>query len=203
MSRYTGPRLRIVRRFQQQIPGLARKTDGVRTNPPGQHGERRTRSTDYRLRLEEKQKLRFNYGVTERQLRKYFREAKRIKGDTGKNLLQLLESRLDNVIFRLGFAPTVPAARQLVSHGHISVNGSKVNIPSYVMHAGDVIAPTEKSKTHPVILETVQNPSLSLADYLDLDEKKPEGVFKRAPEREDIALEVLENFVVEYYSRVA
>ena len=203
MSRYTGPRLRVVRRFQQQIPGLARKSDGVRTNPPGQHGERRTRMTDYRLRLEEKQKLRYNYGVTERQLRKYFREAKRIKGDTGKNLLQLLESRLDNVVFRLGFAPTVPAARQLVSHGHIAVNGSRVNIPSYVMHAGDVITPTEKSNKHPVIIETVENPSLSLADYLDLDEKKPEGIFKRPPEREDIPLEVQENFVVEYYSRVA
>ena len=203
MSRYTGPRLRVVRRFQQQIPGLARKSDGVRTNPPGQHGERRIRMSDYRLRLDEKQKLRYNYGVTERQLRKYFREAKRLKGDTGKNLLTLLESRLDNVIFRLGFAPTVPAARQLVSHGHVAINGSRVNIPSYVVKAGDVITPSEKSKTHPVIVETVANPSLTLADYLDLDEKKFEGIFKRAPEREDIALEVQENFVVEYYSRVA
>ncbi len=203
MSRYTGPRLRVVRRFQQQIPGLSRKADGVRTNPPGQHGERRTRMTDYRLRLEEKQKLRFNYGVTERQLRKYFREAKRLKGDTGKNLLQLLESRLDNVVFRLGFAPTVPAARQLVSHGHVSINGRRLNIPSYLVKPGDVITPHEKSTTHPVIVETVPNPSLILADYLDLDEKKLEGVFKRIPEREDIALEVQENFVVEYYSRVA
>lgn len=203
MARYTGPRLRVVRRFQQQIPGLSRKSDGVRTNPPGQHGERRTRMTDYRLRLDEKQKLRFNYGVTERQLRKYFREAKRLKGDTGKNLLTLLESRLDNVIFRLGFAPTVPAARQLVSHGHIAINGNRLNIPSYLVQAGDVITPTEKSKQNPVILETVQNPSLTLADYLDLDENKLEGIFKRTPEREDIALEVQENFVVEYYSRVA
>ena len=203
MSRYTGPRLRVVRRFQQQIPGLSRKADGVRTNPPGQHGERRTRMTDYRLRLEEKQKLRFNYGVTERQLRKYFREAKRLKGDTGKNLLQLLESRLDNVVFRLGFAPTVPAARQLVSHGHVSINGRRLNIPSYLVKPGDVITPHEKSTTHPVIVETVPNPSLTLADYLDLDEKKLESVFKRIPEREDIALEVQENFVVEYYSRVA
>ncbi|MBL4620879.1 MAG: 30S ribosomal protein S4 [Immundisolibacteraceae bacterium] len=203
MSRYTGPRLRVVRRFQQQIPGLARKSDGVRTNPPGQHGERRIRMSDYRLRLDEKQKLRYNYGVTERQLRKYFREAKRLKGDTGKNLLTLLESRLDNVIFRLGFAPTVPAARQLVSHGHVAINGSRVNIPSYVVKAGDVITPSEKSKAHPVIVETVANPSLSLADYLDLDEKKLEGIFKRAPDRQDIALEVQENFVVEYYSRVA
>ncbi|HAC35154.1 MAG TPA: 30S ribosomal protein S4 [Gammaproteobacteria bacterium] len=203
MSRYTGPRLRVVRRFQQQIPGLSRKSDGVRTNPPGQHGERRTRMSDYRLRLDEKQKLRYNYGVTERQLRKYFKEAKRVKGDTGKNLLQLLESRLDNVVFRLGFAPTVPAARQLVSHGHLAVNGQRLNIPSYNVQPGDVIAPLEKSKTHPVVVETVANPSLILADYLELDEKKLEGVFKRIPEREDIALEVQENFVVEYYSRVA
>lgn len=203
MSRYTGPRLRVVRRFQQQIPGLSRKSDGVRTNPPGQHGERRTRMSDYRLRLDEKQKLRYNYGVTERQLRKYFKEAKRVKGDTGKNLLQLLESRLDNVVFRLGFAPTVPAARQLVSHGHLTVNGQRLNIPSYNVQPGDVISPLEKSKTHPVVVETVANPSLMLADYLELDEKKLEGVFKRIPEREDIALEVQENFVVEYYSRVA
>lgn len=203
MSRYTGPRLRVVRRFQQQIPGLSRKSDGVRTNPPGQHGERRTRMSDYRLRLDEKQKLRYNYGVTERQLRKYFKEAKRVKGDTGKNLLQLLESRLDNVVFRLGFAPTVPAARQLVSHGHLAVNGQRLNIPSYNVQPGDVISPLEKSKTHPVVVETVANPSLILADYLELDEKKLEGVFKRIPEREDIALEVQENFVVEYYSRVA
>ena len=126
-----------------------------------------------------------------------------MKGDTGKNLLQLLESRLDNVVFRLGFAPTVPAARQLVSHGHLAVNGQRLNIPSYNVQPGDVIAPLEKSKTHPVVVETVANPSLILADYLELDEKKLEGVFKRIPEREDIALEVQENFVVEYYSRVA
>ena len=203
MSRYTGPRLRIVRRFQQQLPGLTRKVDGVRTNPPGQHGERRVRASDYRLRLQEKQKLRFNYGLTERQLRKYFREANRRKGDTGKNLLQLLESRFDSVVFRLGFAPTIPAARQLVNHGHFTVNGNKVNIPSYALSTGDVISPREKSRNHPVIQETLGQPSLSLPEYLDLDENKLEGAVKRMPEREDIPVEVQENFVVEFYSRVS
>lgn len=202
MSRYTGPRLRVVRRYQQQLPGLTRKVDGVRTNPPGQHGERRIRSSDYRLRLEEKQKLRFNYGLTERQMRRYFRQARRGKGDTGKHLLRLLECRLDNVVFRLGFAPTIPAARQLVSHGHITVNGRRTNVPSYSLAVGEVVAPREASKNHPILVETLAHPSLSLPDYLDLDDSKLQGVMKRAPEREDTPVEVQENFVVEFYSRV-
>lgn len=200
MARYTGPRRRVVRRFQQQIPGLTRGGDGQRTNPPGQHGGGRVRASDYRLRLFEKQKLRYNYGVSERQLRRAFKEAKRRKGDTGKNLLLLLESRLDNVVFRLGLAPTVPAARQLVSHGHIEVNGSRVDIPSYLLSKGDVIGVREKSRSHPVVQETIEQPSLSLPEYLDFDEKKLVGTFRQEPEREDIALEVQENFVVEYYA---
>lgn len=202
MARYTGPRLRVVRRFQQQLPGLTRKVDGVRTTPPGQHGERRVRASDYRLRLEEKQKLRMNYGISERQMQNYFREAHRRKGDTGKNLLQLLESRLDSVVFRLGLAPTIPAARQLVNHSHLTVNGKKLNIPSYQVKAGDVIAPREKSRNHPVIQESVASPSLSMPEYLDLDENKLEGTMKRVPDREDVPLEIQENFIVEFYSRV-
>lgn len=203
MARYTGPRLRVVRRFQQQLPGLTRKTDGVRSNPPGQHGARRGRASDYRLRLDEKQKLVYNYGVGERQLRNYFKTAARRKGDTGKNLLTLLESRLDNVVFRLGFAPTIPAARQVVKHGHITVNGRRVDVPSYPLRPGDVIGVCEGSRQHPVIVETLQSPSLSLPDYLDLDAGKMTGTFRHLPERADIPLEVQENFVVEYYSRVS
>ena len=203
MSRYTGPRLRIVRRLQQQLPGLTRKSEGVRTTPPGQHGQRRTRFSDYRLRLEEKQKLRFNYGVSERQLRTYFVRANRRTGNTGEMLLQALESRLDNVVFRLGLAPTIPAARQLVRHGHITVNGNRLNIPSYHVRVGDKIAPREKSRNHAVIVESVASPSLSLPDYVDFDSSKLEGTFKHVPAREDIPLEVQENFVVEHYSRVA
>ena len=203
MARYTGPRLRVVRRFQQQLPGLTRKTDGVRSNPPGQHGARRGRASDYRLRLDEKQKLVYNYGLGERQLRNYFKTAARRKGDTGKNLLTLLESRLDNVVFRLGFAPTIPAGRQVVKHGHITVNGRRVDVPSYPLRPGDVIGVCEGSRQHPVIVETLQSPSLSLPDYLDLDAGKMTGTFRHLPERADIPLEVQENFVVEYYSRVS
>jgi small subunit ribosomal protein S4 len=137
-----------VRRFQQQLPGLTRKTDGVRSNPPGQHGARKGRASDYRLRLDEKQKLVYNYGLGERQLRNYFKTAARRKGDTGKNLLALLESRLDNVVFRLGFAPTIPAARQVVKHGHITVNGRRVDVPSYPLRPGDSIGVCEGSRQH-------------------------------------------------------
>lgn len=203
MARYTGPRLRVVRRFQQQLPGLTRKTDGVRANPPGQHGARRGRPSDYRLRLDEKQKLVYNYGLGERQLRNYFKAAASRKGDTGKNLLAALESRLDNVTFRLGFAPTIPAARQVVKHGHITVNGRRVDIPSYPLRPGDVIGVCEGSRQHPVIVETLQSPSLSLPEYLDMDASKMTGTFRHMPERADIPLEVQENFVVEYYSRVS
>ncbi|GAB4356255.1 MAG: 30S ribosomal protein S4 [Immundisolibacter sp.] len=203
MARYTGPRLRVVRRFQQQLPGLTRKTDGVRSNPPGQHGARRNRASDYRLRLDEKQKLIYNYGIGERQLRNYFKAAASRKGDTGKNLLTLLESRLDNVVFRLGFAPTIPAARQVVKHGHITVNGRRVDIPSYQLRPGDVVGVSEGSRKHPVILETLQSPSLSLPDYLDLNASNMTGTFRHPPERTDVPLEVAENFVVEYYSRVS
>ncbi len=204
MARYAGPRLRVVRRFQQQLPGLTRKTDGVRANPPGQHGARRNnRPSDYRLRLDEKQKLIYNYGLGERQLRTYFKTAARRKGDTGKNLLTLLESRLDNVAFRLGFAPTIPAARQIVKHGHVTINGRRLDIPSYQLRPGDVIGVDESSRAHPVIVETLQSPSLSVPDYLDIDTTKMTGTFRHAPDRADIPLEVQENFVVEYYSRVS
>lgn len=203
MSRYTGPRLRIVRRFGQQLPGLTRKGDSARQSPPGQHGQKRPRPSDYRLRLAEKQKLRFNYGLTERQLRNYFSAAAQRKGDTGKTLLSVLESRLDNVVFRIGFAPTIPAARQLVRHGHMMVNGHRVDIPSYICRAGDVIAPRAGSREHALIVETLENPTLSLPDYLDFDGEKRTATFKRVPDRGDVPLEVQENFVVEFYSRVS
>ena len=202
MSRYTGPRLRIVRRFGQQLPGLTRKGEGARQNPPGQHGARRTRSSDYRLRLMEKQKLRYNYGLSERQLRNYFAAAAQRKGNTGENLLSMIESRLDNVVFRIGFAPTIPAARQLVSHGHIQVNGHRVDIASYLCRPGDVIAPRDGSRQMALITDTLQDPTLSLPDYLSYDGEKLAATYNRAPERTDIPLEVQENFVVEFYSRV-
>ena len=128
MSRYRGPRLRITRRLGD-LPGLTRKA-AKRSNPPGQHGSARRKRSEYAIRLEEKQKLRFNYGISERQLVRYVKKARAMEGSTGSNLLKLLESRLDNVCFRLGFGPTIPGARQLVNHGHVIVNGKPLDIAS-------------------------------------------------------------------------
>ena len=203
MSRYTGPRVRILRRFGQQLPGLSRKSIDRRPYAPGQHGQRRRRkSSDYRVRLEEKQKLRFNYGVGERQFRRYIKRATRVKGDTGLRLLQFLEGRLDSVIFRAGYAPTIPGARQLVSHGHIRVNGRKVNIASYQLSPGDVISLRDRSKKVASILESVEAPSLARPQYITFEKDKLETTFSSIPAREDIPLEVQENLVVEFYSQM-
>ncbi len=203
MSRYTGPRVRILRRFGQQLPGLSRKSIDRRPYAPGQHGQRRRRkSSDYRVRLEEKQKLRFNYGVGERQFRRYIKRATRVKGDTGLRLLQFLEGRLDSVVFRAGYAPTIPGARQLVNHGHIRVNDRKVNIASYQLSPGDVITLRERSKKVAIILESVEAPSLARPQYITFDKNKLETTFTAIPSREDIPLEVQENFVVEFYSQM-
>lgn len=204
MARYSGPRLKIVRRFGQHLPGLTRKSAENRPYPPGQHGlGRRPKASDYRIRLEEKQKLRLNYGISERQLRKYFRQAAATKGDTGQNLLQLLESRLDNVVFRAGYAPTIPAARQLVTHGHMRVNGKKVDIPSYILKAGDTIGLREKSKTVAIITETFPAPTLEIPTYLSRDDAKLEASYTGLPSRDDIPVDIQENLIIEHYSRVA
>lgn len=204
MARYSGPRLKIVRRFGQHLPGLTRKSAENRPYPPGQHGlGRRPKPSDYRIRLEEKQKLRLNYGLSERQLRKYFRAAVATKGDTGQNLLRLLESRLDNVVFRAGFAPTLPAARQLVTHGHVRVNGQKVDIPSYILKPGQVIGLREKSKQIATVAESFPAPTLEVPSYLQRDEAKMEATFTATPTGEDVPLDLQENLIIEYYSRVA
>ena len=151
MARYRGPRLRIIRRLGE-LPGLTQKAC-TRNFPPGQHGPKRnswsnqkTKESQYAIRLKEKQKLRFNYGINERQLIKYVREARRRKGSTGEILLQILETRLDNIVFRLGFARTIAAARQLISHGHILINAKRINIPSYLCKVNDVISVNENSR---------------------------------------------------------
>lgn len=204
MARFTGPRLKIIRRLGQHLPGLTRKPADNRPYPPGQHGlGRRPKPSEYRIRLEEKQKLRFNYGVSERVLRKYFRQAARAKGDTGQNLLQRLESRLDNVIFRAGFAPTIPAARQLVSHGHILINGKRVDIPSFHVKVGQEVGIREKGQKIPMVAETFPSPSLELPSYLSRDEAKMTATFNAEPTRDDVPLELHENLVIEHYSRVA
>ncbi len=204
MARHTGPRLKIVRRFGQHLPGLTRKSAENRPYPPGQHGlGRRPKASDYRIRLEEKQKLRMNYGLNERQLRTLFRRAAQTKGDTGQNLLQLLESRLDNVVYRAGFASTIPAARQLVSHGHMRVNGKKVDIPSFRLRVGDTIGLREKSQKLQVVAESFPAPTVEIPSYLNREDDKLEVIFSALPTRDDVPLEIQENLIVEYYSRVA
>jgi small subunit ribosomal protein S4 len=206
MSRYRGPRLRIVRRLGD-LPGLTRKatrSSGKRVNPPGQHGGARKKRSEYAVRLEEKQKLRFNYGVSEKQLLRYVRKARRASGSTGQTLLQLLEMRLDNTAFRLGMAPTIPSARQLVNHGHVTVNGRVVDIASYQCKAGDLIGVRDTDRSRKLVEANLQFPGLAhIPSHLEFDKAKLAGKVNGVIEREWIALQVNELLVVEYYSRQA
>jgi small subunit ribosomal protein S4 len=202
MSRYRGPRLRIARRLGE-LPGLTRKSPR-RAYPPGQHGQNRKKRSEYAIRLEEKQKLRFNYGLTEKQLLRYVRKARRVTGSTGQVLLQLLEMRLDNTVFRMGMAPTIPAARQLVNHGHITINGKVVNIPSYQCRPGEVVAVRDQERSRKLVEANLQYPGLAnLPTHLEFDKAKLIGKVNSLIEREWIALQVNELLVVEYYSRQA
>ncbi|AFZ29334.1 MULTISPECIES: 30S ribosomal protein S4 [Chroococcaceae] len=202
MSRYRGPRLRVVRRLGE-LPGLTRKS-ARRSYPPGQHGQNRKKRSEYAVRLEEKQKLRFNYGLTEKQLLRYVRRARRVTGSTGQVLLQLLEMRLDNTVFRMGMAPTIPAARQLVNHGHITVNGRVVDIASYQCRPGDEIKVRDREASRKLVENNLQYPGLAnLPSHLEFDKNKLEGRVNSLVEREWVALQVNELLVVEYYSRQA
>lgn len=202
MSRYRGPRLRVVRRLGE-LPGLTRKS-ARRSYPPGQHGQNRKKRSEYAVRLEEKQKLRFNYGLTEKQLLRYVRRARRVTGSTGQVLLQLLEMRLDNTVFRMGIAPTIPAARQLVNHGHITVNGRVVDIASYQCRPGDAIKVRDREASRKLVEANLQYPGLAnLPSHLEFDKNKLEGKVNGLVEREWVALQVNELLVVEYYSRQA
>ena len=202
MSRYRGPRLRIVRRLGD-LPGLTRK-NARRAYPPGQHGQERKKRSEYAIRLEEKQKLRFNYGVTERQMLRYVRKARRAAGSTGQVLLQLLEMRLDNTVFRLGMAPTIPGARQLVNHGHITINGKVVDIASYQCRPGELVGVRNKEASRKLVELNLQYPGLAnLPGHLELDKAKLEGKVNSVIDREWVALQINELLVVEYYSRQA
>ncbi len=201
MSRFTGPRLKVIRRFGGlDLPGLTRKKP-KNANPPGQHGAERKKKSEYAVRLDEKQKVRLNYGVSERQMLRYMRKARRSKGSTGLALLQLLEMRLDCIVFRLGMAPTIPAARQVVNHGHIVVNGRKVTIPSYECKVGDVITVRNTPGSRKMVATYAEYPGLFLPEYLDFDRDKLRGQIKELPPREQICAPVNELLVVEYYSR--
>ncbi|MDP7593670.1 MAG: 30S ribosomal protein S4 [Litorilituus sp.] len=206
MARYLGPKLKLSRR---EGTDLFLKS-GVRAidtkckieTIPGQHGARRGRLSDYGVQLREKQKVRRMYGVLEKQFSNYYKEAARLKGNTGENLLQLLETRLDNVVYRMGYASTRAEARQLVSHKAIVVNGGVVNIPSFTVKAEDVVSVREKSKTQARIIA-----ALELADqrekplWVEVDNKKLEGTFKRVPDRADLSAEINEQLIVELYSK--
>lgn len=200
-----GPRVKIIRRLGTPLPGLTQKDAERKPYPPGEHGvsPRRRRKTEYRERLEEKQKLRFNYGVNERQLRNYFERAKKRKEATGEALLELLERRLDNVVFRLGFARTIPAARQLVVHGHVRVDGARVDRPSYSVDVGDTVSVSDRGRKITHVQESVDHgPQVSLPSYLDLDpDDAYSGRVVDVPSRTDVPFVVDEASIVEFYAR--
>ena len=201
MARYIGPKSRIARRFGEAIFGPDKVLDR-RNYAPGQHGvNRRKKMSEYGTQLAEKQKAKYTYGVLERQFRLLFAQASRIKGITGEILLQLLESRLDNVVYRLGMAPTRAAARQLVSHRHITVDGKVVNIPSFQVKPGQVVAVREKAKSLEVIAASLDGFNHSKYPWLQLNEADKAGKFLNMPQREEIPENIKEPLIVELYSK--
>nr|CDI27993.1 chloroplast 30S ribosomal protein S4 [Acetabularia acetabulum] len=202
MSRYRGPRLRIIRRLGK-LPGLSNKLPTVKTFP-GQHGTATTKKkkSPYFIRLKEKQKLRFNYGLTEKQLVQYVKQAKQTKGSTGEILLQLLEMRLDNIIYRFGLAPTIIASRQLISHGHILLNEQKITIPSYQCKKKDIISIKNQKNSQTLITNYCEmTKQRSIPAHLSLNKENMIGVVNEIINRNDVGLILNELFVIEYYSR--
>ena len=201
MARYTGPKTKIARKFGEPIFGED-KVFQRRNYPPGQHGQNKRRKTsEYGVQLREKQKAKYTYGVLEKQFRNLFDRASRLKGITGVILLQLLESRLDNVVYRLGIAPTRAAARQIVLHRHITVNGKVVNIPSFQVKPGDIVAVREKSKSLEVIADALAGFNHSKYPWIEWDETVKGGKFLHVPERQDIPENIKEQLIVELYSK--
>lgn len=198
MARYTGPRHKLARRLGISLDGTGQ--DIKRNYPPGQHGQNRRKLSEYGIQLQEKQKLRHMYGMNEKPFRKLFTQATKMPGVAGANFMKLLESRLDNLVYRLGFAATRPAARQLTVHGHITVNGKKVNIPSYRVQPGDVIGLREKSQNLDIVKDALAARTY-LPNYLTFDENKLEGTYVRLPEREELSSDINETLIVEFYSR--
>lgn len=201
MARYTGPKSKIARKFGDSIFGPDKFLE-KKAFPPGQHGanKRRKKQSEYGIQLQEKQKAKYTYGILERQFRNIFKLASRKKGITGENLLKLIEARLDNTVFRLGIAPTRSAARQLVSHRHILVNGEIVNIPSFSLKEGDVVGVREKSKSLIAITESLEQPRKSFS-WLEWDSEKFQGKFLNYPPREEIPENIKEQLIVELYSK--
>jgi len=201
MARYTGPKTKIARKFGEAIFGDDKSFE-KRNYPPGQHGNnrRRGKKSEYAIQLQEKQKAKYTYGILERQFRNLFDRANRSKGITGEVLLQLCESRLDNVVYRMGISPTRSGARQLVSHRHITVNGELVNIPSYSLKAGDVVGVREKSKSLDVIERSLANAN-HVYEWITWNGDKKEGTYVSIPERLQIPENIKEQLIVELYSK--
>ncbi len=204
MARYTGPKVKKMRALETYLPGLTGKSMEHRTTRPGQHGQRLSspRKSDYAVQLREKQKLRIIYGVLEKQFRNYYKSAAHKKGATGENLLQLLERRLDNVVYRMGFGCTRAESRQLVSHKSIAVNGNIVNIASYQVAPSDVVSVREKSRAQVRVQDSLAvAEQLGFPEWVEVDTKKMEGCFKNVPERADLPSDINESLVVELYSK--
>ena len=200
MSKYTGPVYKKSRHLGFSVLETGQELV-KRPYGPGQHGNgRRKKLSNYGVQLQEKQKVRFMYGLNEKQFKKIFVKAGKLKGVHGEDFLKLLESRLDNLVYRLGFAPTRRAARQIVNHGHITVNGKKVNIPSYTCKPGDVISVKETSKEHPIIKASLEN-TKNRVEFVTYDEAKMAGTFVRLPERGELNADINESLIVEYYNR--
>ncbi|MGP1580463.1 MAG: 30S ribosomal protein S4 [Wolinella sp.] len=208
MARYRGPVEKIERRFGVSLSLKGeRRLSGKsslekRPYAPGQHGQRRGKVSEYGLQLREKQKAKFMYGISEKQFRGIFQEANRLEGNTGELLIKLLERRLDNVVYRMGFATTRRFARQMVSHGHILVDGKRVDIPSYMVLPGQKIEVREKSKNNPQIQRAIElTKQTGIAPWVDVDQTKVFGIFTRSPEREEVVIPVEERLIVELYSK--
>ena len=201
MARYTGPKNKLSRRYGQVLNGMPVFDIAKRPYRAGMHGQKRTKPSEYKILLEEKQKLRFSYGVIlEKQFKRYVDKATKMKGPTGEILMQLLETRLDNIVMRMGFSSTIFGARQLVSHGHILVNSFKVDIPSYRLFPGDIITLKEKSRKIPAVEEAMKN-WVDTLSYIKRDKDSVDGELTEIPERKAIPVPVNEIMIVEYYSR--
>lgn len=202
MSRYTGPRLRVMRALGVQLPGLSAKAYDRRPQPPGEHGAgRRDKLSEYGKRLREKQKLRMNYGLTEKQLRRLFSKALRSKEATGAKLIELVERRLDNVVFRAGFARSIPAARQLVNHGHLTVNGQRVDIASWTVRRGDVVGFRDSSRDLAAVAEALAEPTLSTPVWLQVEPQERRAKLTDLPGPLDLPFPLDVQLIVEFYAR--
>lgn len=208
MARYIGPVEKIERRLGASL-GLKgeRRLAGKsalekRPFPPGQHGQRRSKISEYGLQLREKQKTKYMYGISEKQCLRAYKEASRLSGNTGENFIKLLERRLDNVVYRMGFATTRRLARQIVTHGHVLVDGKRVDIPSFLVKAGMKISLKEKMKSNPQVTRAIElTNQTGIASWVDVDKDKLEGIFTRIPEREEVVVPIEERLIVELYSK--